>query len=152
MLQLQCPKCGSDNTQKLSLAVEGGTVTNRATMLGMGTTGRGGALLAGSSSGSSQSQLAQKHAAPTKVPAVRGFIAIMIVAGVAALLFGAVAIHIGFVIGVFAAVRGIIYNVKRYPGILASWDAKYICLRCSDVFAPRQQAEVIAAALPPACF
>lgn len=106
MLQLECPKCGSENTQKLSLAVEGGTVSSRATTLGLGTTGRGGGLVAGSTNGSSKSHLAQKYSAPEKVPAIRGFIAIMICAGVVALFVGTIAIHIGVVIGVFAAVRG----------------------------------------------
>jgi len=138
MLKLACPKCGSDNTQKLSLAVEGGTFKNDGTTFGVGGVGRSAGVFAAASQGSSTSKLAQKHAAPEKMPPIQMFFAIMICSVIAALFFGAAAVVWGFWIGIGVSILCIVNNVKSYPKEFAAWDAKYLCLRCSEVYTPEE--------------
>lgn len=135
-MQLGCPKCGSENTQKLSLVVEAGTFTSSSFSFGVGGAGKSMGVLGASTSGSSTSKIAKKFAAPEKAPAIRGFIAIMIFAAVAAVFIGKVAIIVGFWIGVVLAILALAYNLSMFPGEFAEWDAKYICLRCAEVFTP----------------
>lgn len=137
MTVLTCPKCRSDNTQKLSLAVEGGTFSNRAITIGAGVANAGAGLGAGSTKGTSTSKLAQRHEAPQKIPVIRGGLSILIVAWVVALLAGPWAMTLGYLIAAVAAVWGWIYNFRFYPKEMAAWDAQYLCLRCSEVFEPR---------------
>jgi hypothetical protein len=142
MLKLVCPNCGSDNTQKLSLAVEGGTFKSGGTTFGLGGAGRSAGVFAASSKGSSTSKLAEKHAAPEKLPVIGGFFAIMVVAVVAAVFVGGAAIQWGFWVGIAASILSFINNVKNYPKEFVIWDAKYLCLRCSEVYTPEQAAVV----------
>lgn len=145
-MDLACPKCRSDNTQKLSLAVEGGTFSSKATTLGVGASGGGAGLMAASTNGSSTSQLAQKHAAPTKAPAISGGVGIVVVAWIASLFIGNWVFAVGCLLAAACAIWGWKYNFKDYPRELAEWNAKYLCMRCSDLFTPGAgPAETIAA-------
>ena len=135
-MNLTCPNCRSDNTQKLSLAVEGGTFSSKATTVGIGATGGGAGLMAASTSGSSTSTLAQKHAAPEKWPVISGGIGIVAVSWVASLFAGHWAFLFGCGLTAILAIFGWKYNFKDYPRELAEWNAQYLCLRCSEVFTP----------------
>ena len=137
MIDLTCPKCRSDNTQKLSLAVEGGTFSNKAITIGAGVANTGAGLGAGSTKGTSTSRLAQRHEAPEKIPVIRGGLSILIVAWVVSLLAGPWAMTVGYLIAVAGAGWGWVYNFRFYPTEMAEWDAKYLCLRCSEVFKPQ---------------
>jgi len=135
-MDLACPKCGSDNTQKLSLAVEGGTFSNRGMTVGVGATGGGAGLMAASTKGSSTSKLAQKHEAPEKLPGIRGGLVIAVIAWIVSLFVGSWAFALGCLIAASAAIWATVYNFKYYPGDLTEWNAKFLCLRCSEVFTP----------------
>jgi hypothetical protein len=139
-MDLTCPNCRSDNTQKLSLAVEGGTFTSRGTTVGVGATGKGAGIMAASTKGASTSQLAEKHAAPEKLHPIGAGIGIVIIAWIVSLFAGETAFTIGCFIAGIAAVWGFKYNLKDYPRELAEWNQKFLCLRCSHVFAPQSNA------------
>ena len=136
MLQLKCPSCGSHNTQRLSIAVEGSTFSNQGTTFGAGVNGGRIGVLAASTKGLSKSKLAEKYAAPEKTPTIRGFLSIIIIAWIISLFAGALAFQIGFWIAAVAAVYSIYHNAKIYPREFEEWSAKYLCLRCSEVYAP----------------
>ena len=132
-MQLSCPLCKSDHTQKLSLLVEGGTSKTSTTTFGVG--GVGGNLAAGGalSSGVSISKLAEKYKAPEKTPVIRLSLAILFFAWLISLFAGATAMTIGYLLVVVVAVSGWRYNWTKFGGQFAKWDAKFICLRCSNV-------------------
>lgn len=135
---LACPKCSSDNTQKLSLAVEGGTFSNSGVTVGVGAARGGAGLMAASTKGSSTSKLAQKHEAPEKVPVIRGGLSIIVIGWIVSLFAGSWASAVGCLIAAMLAVLGWKYNFKDFPRELAEWNAKYLCLRCSEVFTPAE--------------
>lgn len=144
-MDLSCPQCKSDQTQKLSLLVEGGTSKTSTTTFGVA--GAGGHIGVGgaSSSGVSVSKLAEKYAAPAKHPVIRISVAILFLAWLASFFAGAIAMTIGYILIVVVAVLGWRYNWTKFAGEYAEWDSKFICLRCSNVFVPalRQDATVV---------
>lgn len=141
IMKLECPKCGSENTQKLSLAVEAGTFSSNSFSFGIGGAGTSMGVLGASTSGASTSKMAQKFAAPEKMPVIGGFLAIMLLAAIAAFFFGGIAITVGFWIGVVAAILALAYNLTSFPREFAEWNAKFLCLRCAEVFTPRVTTE-----------
>lgn len=135
-MDLVCPKCRSDNTQKLSLAVEGGTFSSKATTVGIGAARGGAGLMAASTSGASTSKLAQKYAAPEKTPAISAGLVIAFISWIISLFTGHWVFVWGCGFAAVCAIWGLKYNFKDYPRELSEWNAKYLCLRCSDVFTP----------------
>lgn len=135
-MDLTCPNCRSDNTQKLSLAVEGGTFASRGITIGVGATGNGAGLMAASTKAASTSQLAEKNAAPTKIPAIGAGLGIIAISWIISLFAGDGAFSIGCIIAVIALLWSWKYNLVNYPRELADWNAKFLCLRCSEVFTP----------------
>jgi hypothetical protein len=144
-MDLSCPQCKSDNTQKLSLLVEGGTSKISTTTFGVGGAAGHMAVGGASTKGVSVSKLAEKQAAPTKVPVISGSLAILFVAWLISVFAGPTAMTIGYVLVAAVVVFGWRYNWTKYPSEYAEWDKKFICMRCSNVFeaAPRQDAAVM---------
>ena len=71
-MELTCPNCNSDNTQRLSAVFENGisTVNNKTHGVGLGL-GRGGLAIGAagaSTSGTSQTVLSQRAAPPDRKP------------------------------------------------------------------------------------
>lgn len=141
-MNLNCPNCGNENTQKLSLAVASGTFSNRSVSMGAGFTGSGVGVGGGASRGTSTSKFAEQYAEPQKMQPIKMFIAVLILAGFAALFVGSIAITIGFWVGILASLLSIYNNVKVYPREHAEWNSKFLCHRCSMVFTP--SVEVVA--------
>lgn len=123
-MNLQCPQCQSDHTQKLSLAVEGGTFSSTGQTLGVGVSGSGAGAFGATSKGKSVSKTAEKHAEPEKLPAIRGPLAIMLLAGLASLFFGSGAITVGLWIAGCSMVFCLLYNMFIYRGEHREWDAE----------------------------
>ena len=141
-MNLQCPKCQSESTQKLSLAVEGGTFNSTGQTIGVGVSNSGVGAFGGASKGKSVSKTAEKYAEPEKLPTIQGPLAIMVAAGVCSLFFGSSAITVGLWIAGIAMVLCFLNNVFSFPKEHAVWDAKYICQRCAHVFTPSSVGEV----------
>ena len=143
MLDLACPSCGSENTQKLSLTVGGGTLSNKALTIGGS---QGGGLLAASTSSSSTTKLAEAHAPPQKRSIFGTFGCCMLLAALVAAFTSSTAIAFGLGIAVIWVILNMIHNAKVYPPALARWQKLYLCLRCSELFTPKQ---IDADATPP---
>jgi hypothetical protein len=133
-MNLQCPKCQSENTQKLSLAVEGGTFNTSGKTLGVGVGGAGVGAFGGASKGKSVSKTAEKYAEPEKLPAILGPLGIMLLAGLVSIFVGGSAITVGLWLAGVTMVLSFIHNFFVFPKEHAAWDAKYICQRCAHVF------------------
>lgn len=131
-----CPKCGSENTQRLSLVTLSGTQTGSSggRMIGY-SKGTGLIIGGGASRGRSSSDLAMICAPPNKprlpispfVIAVIGLIAIS-----SSKPMGIVLLITAAIFGVFF---GIIYLklVERYEHRFGIWSQSFLCQRCSTV-------------------
>lgn len=98
-------------------------------------------MFGASTSGSSKSHLAERYAAPEKLPVIGAFFLVMLFAVIAAIFVGSTAIEIGVILGTLLALRSYRRNQKYFPTALAEWQARYICLRCSEVFTPALEQE-----------
>ena len=142
-MELHCPQCRSAEVRRLSLVYRAGTseVQTRSGTIGMGATGAGlGAGFASTvTQGTHQSLLAIDTAPPQKksVPLAFFLLALgllMIAAGVsgegvAFLVLGPLLSIIGW--WYLKAART--FN-KKYPQLLARWEASFLCMRCGRVF------------------
>jgi hypothetical protein len=136
---MQCEKCGSENTQRLQVAFEGGTQDISATSHTAGVGSLSGALgLSGSitkTSGTSQSVLAQKVAPPQKRP-LKGAVITAIIGllflggGIWASLFGLGLIAAG---GYFAF-TAIQFNSKEWPSQYQYWSESWLCHKCGHIY------------------
>jgi len=135
---LSCPSCGSENSQKLSLAVHAGTSTSTTTtaIIG-GASGHFGQGLA-LSGGTTTSQLAKTHAEPKKKPVFLPLFLVLPVAGVLALIhwIAGAAVLLPFVVKSWLNLS---YNQDVQPKLHAEWSAKFICLRCGNIFKPAKR-------------
>src|SRR5258708_2332012 len=142
MPTLNCPKCNSENTQKLSGIVDSGTSHSQSVSVGSfgGTVGNAPAFGATSSTTNTttQSTLAKKLAAPRKKATILllvgfGFLALFVWA-----LFGK---FLGLVpaaaLGYFAYLKYLkncAYNATVLPGLLVTWNRSFYCHRCVIMF------------------
>ena len=149
---LQCPKCHSDNTQKLSIIYYGDTSGVELSTVGIGVERKGGVGVGISrSSGISQTLLANRYAPPEK----KGFgcgvtmIIVAIIVGLVSVLAIENYEADWSVITMFS-IALILLNIaivniylahqanKQFPVLYAEWNKKYLCLRCETVFIPDQ--------------
>jgi hypothetical protein len=142
MPDLTCPKCKSENTQKLSAIVASGTSHSRSQSVGSvgGTVGGSAAFGMTNSTTSTQTQsaLAKKLSPPSKKKTILllvGFAFLMLLAWG---MFGKILGTLGAAgLGYFGFVlfqKNSAYNANVYPGLLADWDQSFYCHRCETVF------------------
>lgn len=138
-----CPKCGSDQTKKLSLIYMAGTHAISSSTIGAAV-GRGSSLGVGVavSSGYSQSLLAQETAPPKKQEALGSCFVIVFgfVGGVIASIISGSDVPFWAVFGgslllSFAIGRkAYLYNRYELPDLKEQWGKKYGCLQCGYKF------------------
>lgn len=161
-MDLTCPKCRSENTQKITAIVDSGTTHSRGTTTSVGVGSVGGRLAVGSSTGTTntthKTALAQKFPTPSKrsegyvVKLVLGTVVIGSVAY--AILTSVTNTHGGFfdlVLGALAygvtgklllgflkrkADANKVYNETVYPQEQRAWEHGFFCHRCENVFVP----------------
>jgi hypothetical protein len=135
---MQCTKCNSDNTQRLEVVFEGGTQNINTTSNSAGA-GIGGSFGVGgirtSTSGTSQTSLAQKASPPLKKglmwPIIAMFIGLMCFGGgMAAVVFGLVLIGSG---GYFAY-EAMQYNGQQWPTLHQVWLESWLCHKCGTIY------------------
>lgn len=136
VLNLNCPACGSSNTQKLSLLVMGGTQSSRTRSTGVGLIGGDVGVGMASSNNRSITALAKAYSPPRKRSAV-GALIFGLLLGLLVSIFAGWA---GFIGGVIGGVVGFIVNHKYHknvylPGV-SRWNSSFLCLRCSHSFTP----------------
>ena len=148
---MKCPKCESENTQRLEVVFHGGTQTNTNTSVAVGAVMRGGGFGALTrSSGMSQSTLAQA-ATPPQVPKESKFAIACLIVG---LMFGGFPLWIGLMHGggFGAAVFGFVvlglcslpviadtkkrqaYNRDVFPGLYQTWKDSWLCHKCGTIY------------------
>ena len=142
---MQCPHCNSDNCQRLEVAYQSGTsnIQTRSSGVGVGM-GRGGiGVGVGNSktSGTSQTQLAQKASPPKKkryLPLIIAFFIGWIIASDAGLkhwiwlILGVAAVILSCYMG-YQAYR---FNRETWPGLYQIWMESWICHKCGQIFHP----------------
>ena len=144
MADLTCPKCKSENTQKLSAIVDSGT--SRSTSHSVGAVGGtvGGSAAFGTTSSTTntltQSNLAKRLSAPAKKKTILvlvGFAFLMLLAwGMFGKFLGTLAAgglgYWGFII----YTKNVAYNTVVWPGLFEQWNQSFYCHRCETVFKP----------------
>jgi hypothetical protein len=137
-----CPKCKSENIQRLSVIYEGGlsVINMESRGSGVGYAGAGAGVAAGVSrtTGTSQTTASQRAAPPTRKTYVKPILAILVVGWISSAPFTGFA---GDLVGALTwiAVGGwgfyvFQYNSKRWPPLKAVWDSSFLCSRCHEVF------------------
>jgi len=146
----QCPSCGSENIQRLSVIWKGGTSNwdGSAVGVGMGSGGVGGGVaLMG---GTSQTLLADDAAPPRKVsPWTVLIVLILVLVGSIIIFMGALKNSLPLELDLFLVVftvsitalyfilNTIRYNTKIYPVEVEKWRNSFLCLRCGAKFIVR---------------
>lgn len=144
---MKCPKCESENTQRLEVAFQGGTqnisTSSYSTGIGIGSGGRIGVGTGRTTtSGQSQSLLAQQVSPPAKKsykwPAITLFFLAGLLGSIAQSFIGKVGGEI-LSLAIVGASGYLIYlryqfNSKEWPGLYQHWSESWICHKCGGVY------------------
>lgn len=147
-MELNCPSCHSENTQKLSAVYESGlsNIAAQTHGVGIGLGRRGLSVGAGaaSTSGTSQTVVSQRAAPPQKKGFLKPLLKILGVSVVAALVVSSLHIpFLGIVVDLawFAGSGAWVYHALRYNAttwvmLTEEWQKSFLCHRCNHVFLP----------------
>ena len=138
---MQCVKCGSDNTQRLQVVYENGTSNTTSTSHTVGA-GFSGALGVGgattTTSGVSSSILAQKASPPSKASyklpfgiAFIGFIMASQTRGFSFWVVLGVAMVAG---GIYLGYKANRFNTEIWPKRLEQWSRSWVCHKCGTFY------------------
>jgi hypothetical protein len=143
MSELTCPKCQSENTQKLSAIVASGTSQSQSVSVGSYGGTVGGAAQFGTTSSTTntttQSVLAKKLSAPAKKKTILvlvgfGFLALIALGMFSSKLLGIpVAAGVGYW-GFMIYTKNVAYNATVWPGLFEEWSQSFYCHRCENIF------------------
>lgn len=134
---MQCPNCGSENTQSFQMVYESGARDIVSTSHSFGT-GVGGGKLGGGAAvtvteGTANTKLANRTAPPPYKGYSRHFMA-LVAAGMFQLGgFPKSALVVLLVTGISAALR-YRYNKNEFPGLYAEWRKKWLCHKCGTTY------------------
>ena len=138
---MKCPKCESENTQRLEIAFNSGTqnisTSSRSTGIGIGSGGSIGIGMGrAKTSGQSQSILAQQAAPPRKKSYKWAVIATFL--GLIILATGqAMGILIGLAVIGLSGYRIYVtfkFNSREWPNHYQNWAKSWICHKCGDIY------------------
>jgi hypothetical protein len=134
---MKCNKCDSDNTQTLEVVFQGGTQNIQAsstTVGGFGSTSFGLGGVVTSTSGTSQTMLAQKAAPPRKasliLPVLGAVIGFFWLSSPSLYVFALLLISSGGYFG-YKAVQ---FNSKKWPKLHQHWKESWMCNKCGNVY------------------
>ena len=138
---MQCPKCSSDNTQRLEVVYESGTQQIRTmsnTVGGGGAYGGGpfGGAAVTSTSGTQQTASAQKAAPPTK----KSYIGPVLLSVISfPVLFNPSVEYFVFAaactaLAVWLWRRASDYNTNVWPGLKKLWLESWMCNKCGNIY------------------
>ena len=154
-MELNCPKCQSENTQKITAIVDGGTTHSRGTTHSVGMGSVGGKMAMGSSVGTTntthKTALAQKLNKPSK-KSEAVIVPTVLVGGALGAIAGSIVGSMTFSLLGIAAFGGVVYffhqkfsktaainrayNLEEFPAALNTWENGFYCHRCEHVFTP----------------
>jgi len=143
-LNLNCPSCASDNTQRLSVIYEHGmsdvNTSSNTAGLGIGRGGLGVGLAKTKTKGTSQTAMSQKASPPPKKPFLKplglifvAYLVLIIFAGNSKIFGGLVGLLWlgGSTAWIAFAIK---YNTKEWPQLKSTWDDSFLCNRCNQMF------------------
>jgi hypothetical protein len=155
-MKVTCPKCESEDVQRLAMIYQHGTATSVSTGSTLGAVGDDLAVAGTVTSGKQQSLLAQQAAPPQP----RGNSGCLLITGILLVAFGLLAPFVTVTrmadnrdvsllpVGIVVIVVGIIllvlsrarvrnnaeYNRTTYARLKERWDRTWLCLRCGSRF------------------
>ena len=143
-MDFNCPKCSSDNTQKISSIVEAGTTKTTGTTQSVGVASVRGGLGVGTSVGTinatSKTALATKLASPVKQ---NSFVFYVLMVSIPFLIVVIFPWYLGYPLAGFIgwmlfqkADKAKTYNREVFPGLLSNWQSSFYCHRCDNSFIP----------------
>lgn len=137
---MQCPKCSSDNTQRLQVVYEHGTqnISTTSSSIGGGFSGSLGVGAAHTKTeGTSQSTMAQKSAPPEKT-GWGAFVALMTIGILVFLGSESIGWKIGsglLTIGMFFSTKNAIkFNKNEWPALYQKWTESWVCNKCGNFY------------------
>nr|WP_295784076.1 hypothetical protein [Rhodoferax sp.] len=144
-MDLNCPQCKSENTQRLSTAFESGlshvNTSSKGVGIGVGPDGIGVGVGTASTTGTSQTVASQRAAPPAKMTYLKPLAGIFVLALVLVLVASAIWKPLGFFAQLFWVVGSVLYvyrayqfNSKSWPVLLQEWQNTFLCNRCNHVF------------------
>lgn len=143
-LDLSCPSCKSDITQRLSVVYEHGIsdvkTSTRSTGIGFGRGGIGLGLGRSKTKGTSQSAMSLKASPPPKKRYLKPLGYIFLAYLFSSFVFGRGEIAKDIVLLLWAVgsiswtVFAFNYNTKSWPPLKSIWDDSFICNRCNHMF------------------
>ena len=148
-INLNCPNCGSENTQNVKILFESGTTRGNSTSY---TTG-GNVIrtplttknYTTETSSFNQTDLAKANTPPRKkagfaLPFIWLFVGLFIGAIIGLFTWSMSAIWIVMSICVFISIpfafEGAKYNKTEYPPLYKAWAKRYYCHKCGNLFTP----------------
>jgi hypothetical protein len=151
-MDLNCPQCASDQTQKITAIVSSGTTHSVGRTNSMGVGSVGGKLAVGSSSGTtrstSTSELAKKLAAPLKKSEalIVPFVLIMVFFGwipIAMMGFFGYLVAGGLGYWLYTSLKkksdaAKLHNNTVFQDEFLTWDKGFYCHRCEHSFVPSE--------------
>lgn len=136
---MQCPKCNSDQTQRLEVIFENGTqdVNTRSNSVGLASSrgGLGIGTATTTTTGKTQSLAAQRVAPPEKKKIAGPIFGIVfgvvcMMGGGGWLVFGlALACSCGYVFSQSSS-----YNKNTWPQLFKNWENSWYCNKCGTVY------------------
>jgi hypothetical protein len=137
---MHCPKCSSDNTQRLEVIYESGTQQIRTVSNTVGGGGAGSGPFGGgavtSTTGTQQTASAQKASPPTKKsyvgPILLAVVSVPVVFNPSFeyFLFAAPAMGLAY----WLWRRASDYNTNVWPGLKKIWLDSWMCNRCGNIY------------------
>ena len=145
-MDLNCPSCKSENTQRLAVIHESGIsqVNSKTGGIGIGI-GRGGLAVGvgkASTAGTSQTAMSQRVAPPQKKPYFKPLFWIFLAFVVTSLGVSPVQsdllsslVAIGWLTASSAWIyHAAQFNFKTWPNMIAKWENTFMCQRCNHQF------------------
>lgn len=148
-MSLNCPKCGTENTQKLSIIHSSGftniNTTSSGVGIGIGKSGIGVGVGSGSTTGTHQNALSATYSPPPKAKdGMNVFVALVSFLIFPFLLFNfkvdvvmisSIIFCVCFFLLAVNSVRSNSkYNREVWPKLYDEWQRSFLCLRCEHVF------------------
>ena len=144
-LNLNCPSCSSDATQRLSVVYEHGlsdiNTSSSTAGVGFGGGGIGVGAAKTKTKGIAQTAMSQKASPPSKKKLFKPIgIILLVFLGLSIATSGQGKFVSGFITilwmagSVGWAVFAIHYNTSKWPPLKAIWDDSFLCNRCNHMF------------------
>jgi F0F1-type ATP synthase membrane subunit c/vacuolar-type H+-ATPase subunit K len=139
-MEFNCPKCQSDNIQRLSVIFEGGlsdiNTKTHGTGVGVGRGGLGVGFGSAKTSGTAQTAASKRASPPAKKEYLKPIFGIFVLCVLVTLvgLPQELFIFTWLAISGWWAYTANKYNSETWPPLFETWSNSYLCNRCNEIF------------------